>query len=576
MALVAVLDLSLNKTKNKNMKKNIFRIAAYAVLGVCMTACSSGDDATSSEVTPQKTTGKQVTLVSTLYAGPTTRSTIAEDGVTRWTSGDKIAVIYQKEGGATTIATGTISTSGVDVSTFTATLDDPVDGCDVQLVYPATCVTSSSPYYNTSILNNQVGTLADIGSNRNIQTSDPTAGSTKLKVNGATAVLNNGTPIQLYNRVCIAKFTLKDGNDKSFLATDMTITDGTNTYVATPTAATDVFYVAMVPITATGVTITITGPTTYSSVTELTSSTSVTSSDYGKLLVRDLNDGNQAYLADASTSTNTYTKHTSSSTLVAGEFYKNDLTFGKTYQPVAVVAYVGNVANYCDKFIALALEDAIDTEITLSEAFGTYSYLVEGFPVAHGMKISGTDYARLEPWTEVATTRGLYDAVQANTYDGSYHATTDVASASRTDGVVKGWRIPSVTDFRLIFEQLKDNGATGSAVMSGITATNPAGIMDHNGVYGYDSDSGSGVTMVYPYGNQPGYYKAASSLRTYINKLCLNNDKLKSQFYWLSSQVKNTSGDLQDSKAWRFNFAYDHFMWNESSDKSLIRYVFAY
>ena len=558
------------------MKKNIFRIAAYAVLGVCMTACSSGDDATSSEVTPQKTNGKQVTLVSTLYAGPTTRSTIAEDGATRWTAGDKIAVIYEKDGEGITTAIGTISTNGVTESTFTATLDNPVDGCNVQLVYPATCVTTSSPYYTTSILNNQVGTLADIGSNRNIQTSDPAAGATTLKVNGATAVLNNGTAVQLYNRVCIAKFTLKDGNDKSFLATDMTITDGTNTYVATPTAATDVFYVAMVPITATGVNITITGPTTYSSVTELTSSTSVTSSDYGKLLVRDINDGNQAYLADASTSTNTYTKHTSSSTLVAGEFYKNDLTFGKTYQPVAVVAYVGNVANYCEKFIALALEDAIDTEITLSEAFGSYSYLVQGFPVAHGMKISGTDYARLEPWTEVATTRGLYDAVQANAYDGSYHATTDVASASRTDGVVKGWRIPSVTDFRLIFEQLKDNGATGSAVMSGITATNPAGIMDHNGVYGYDSDSGSGVTMVYPYGNLPGYYKAASSLRTYINKLCLNNDKLKSQFYWLSSQVKNTSGNLQASKAWRFNFAYDHFMWNESSDKSLIRYVFAY
>lgn len=118
------------------MKKNLFRIAALALMGVCMTACSSGDDeATNEKVNPQPS-NKTVTLTGTL--GETvTRSIIKYDGTTTWANGDKLGIRYKKTNGsyAWAEATVTATDNAQSTATFTATLSIPEAGT-VDIVYP--------------------------------------------------------------------------------------------------------------------------------------------------------------------------------------------------------------------------------------------------------------------------------------------------------------------------------------------------------------------------------------------------------------------------------------------------------
>lgn len=546
------------------MKKNLFRIAALVLVGACMIACSSGDDeATNEKVNPQENKDNIVTLTGKIALPATTRSTVTEAGVSTWTAGDKIAVIYQNKFGSWSKAVGTISTGGNETSEFTVTLTNPVN-CNAKLVYPADNATTSAPYYTTSTLSTQNGTLAEIGTKHNIQSTD---GDYALVISGENATLNGGTAVPLANRVCITKFTLEYSDNSFFNASKLVVTGGGQTYTINPPAISNEFYVALPAING-DLTVKATGPTKFGTTTELDPN-SVTTADYGKFIVVDPT-SRQAYLAERTTS-NEWTKTFSGASLAVGNFYKNTITFnGKI--PVAVIAHVGAIKSgvsdyettnaYCEKFLALALEDVYSEVKTISQAQALISNT--GWCSKHAIKI-GSD----EPYNSLVGSNGKYDEVQecaqiGGTGDNKYKIDTgtDVTSASRTTAVDKGWRIPTVTDLRYIFDDLKDKGATGSKVMpSAVNATTPIGIMDHNGQYYSDYDTSS--------------YSNGASLRNPINYLCGNN-YLESQYYWLSSQVKNTSSVLQDTKAWRFSFNFNYFIWNEQADKSLARLVFAY
>lgn len=537
------------------MKKNIFRIAALVLVGACMTACSSGDDeATNERVNPQGNKDNIVTLTGKIAVPETTRSTVAEDGTSTWTAGDKIAVIYQNKSGSWAKAVGTISTSGVPTSEFTVTLTNPVD-CNAKLVYPANNATTSGSYYTTSTLSTQKGTLADIGTNHNIQSSE---GDYALVISGETATLNGGTAVPLVNRVCISKFTLKYSDNSAFNASQLKVTGGGNTYTVKPDAMTNEFYIALPPMSG-GITVTATGPKNFSTQVTLTEATSVTTDDYGRFIVVDPST-RQASLADRSSS-NDWTKTFTGADLKAGEFYNQTLTFtGKI--PIAVIAYVGAVENYCTKFIALALED-VPTGGTVSIVENTAAQTATTNWAENHPVLIGTMYNTL------VTGASTYDNVQSNTEElPSHHVTGTVSSASRTTAVEKGWRVPCVTDLRYIFQELKTNGPSGTKVMSGITAADPAGIADHTGVYGY----GAPVTWQ----SSAGYYTGSPTLVTYINKLIGQDYNMDSQYYWLSSGVINSSGVLQDKKGWRYSFNKDYFIWTATSDEALIRLVLAY
>lgn len=155
----------------------------------------------------------------------------------------------------------------------------------------------------------------------------------------------------------------------------------------------------------------------------------------------------------------------------------------------AVIAYVGNVPHYFSHFIAIALVDVVPstTYYYWADALGK----VGDFAAAHQITIGSTTY-------KTSTTGSTYyDQVQGN---------KSVSSATATDAQT-GWRLPSITDWRYIFE-----GFGGPKVS------------DQAGVNG-------GSEM--HYGNGEALYNA-------INTAC-GNTALSRSNYWTSSEYEGNS-----------------------------------
>lgn len=185
---------------------------------------------------------------------------------------------------------------------------------------------------------------------------------------------------------------------------------------------------------------------------------------------------------------------------------------------VAVIAYVGNVSNYFDKFLAIALTDVDGNRYTWADAFTK----VGEYAAAHPITISGT------PYNTNAIGNNCYDQVDDD---------VNTSSAKRTTGVVKGWRLPSVTDWRYVFE-----GFGGPAV-----------------------NSQAGVTWRVSYGD-------GTALCNAINNACGNTDpKLQFNPHWSSSE---TSGNSDG--AWVYGFSRSFFMQNYKTANFYVRAVFAY
>ena len=181
----------------------------------------------------------------------------------------------------------------------------------------------------------------------------------------------------------------------------------------------------------------------------------------------------------------------------------------------AVIAYVGSVAHYFDKFIAIALEDVYNSGTSWADA---KAYL-ETFAANHPITVGGMIYN---------TNAG------GDTYYDLVTTGTENPSNTRTGDVIKGWRVPSVTDWRYIFQGL----------CSGPSATSPVGIAS--------------------YGN----YGNGSTLRNAINTAC-GNTNLQNAWYHANSNG-TTYGGL-----WNYDF-------NEGKFKDYVangfrtRAVFAY
>ncbi len=211
----------------------------------------------------------------------------------------------------------------------------------------------------------------------------------------------------------------------------------------------------------------------------------------------------------------------------------------------AVIAYVGSVPNYFDQFLAIAMDDV---DVTSHNWADTHT-AVGTFAGTHSITISGTTYNT----NAIGST--CYDQVLNN---------PDISSAIRDAGVVKGWRLPSVTDWRYIFDGLgrqkagltltnkKDDGSI--VYNSNVTPTDPLGVV--SGRYYYKDGDADG----------------ASSLRAAINAACGNED-LQSGDYWSSSEYD----DLDQNKAWYYRFYYGKFSWtNRTTYDCYARAVFAY
>ena len=183
----------------------------------------------------------------------------------------------------------------------------------------------------------------------------------------------------------------------------------------------------------------------------------------------------------------------------------------------AVIAYVGSVPNYFDNFLAIAMDNAYGDKISWGNALTK----VGEYAAAHPITIGGTTYDN--------------NAIGYNCYDEVRNDQT-ISSMTRTSGVVKGWRMPSVTDWRYIFE-----GFGGPAV-----ASQPAGVENY---------------MVYGNG---------SNIRNAIDAAC-GNTSLGIYIYWSSS------GKPYDSSiAWTYSFGGSEIYSYGKDSQIRVRSVFAY
>ena len=182
----------------------------------------------------------------------------------------------------------------------------------------------------------------------------------------------------------------------------------------------------------------------------------------------------------------------------------------------AVIAYVGAVTNYCDKFIAIALDD-IDTSFP---DWSTALTKVNTYAGNHPITIGGTKY-------NTNTTGSTY-------YD---RVTNDKTTSSATaTSQQTGWRLPSVTDWRYIFQGL----------CSGPSATSPVGVAD-GGAYG-----------------------TGSTLQSAINTAC-GNTAIGAFGYWSSSAHNSIDGCV-----WIYKFDVGKFVYGDGTGGSRVRAVFAY
>jgi hypothetical protein len=207
----------------------------------------------------------------------------------------------------------------------------------------------------------------------------------------------------------------------------------------------------------------------------------------------------------------------------------------------AVIAYVGSVPNYFDKFLAIAMEDTGN-----GVPWAGAPTAVGTFAGSHAITIGGT------PYNINAIGDTYYDEVTPN---------VNTSSATRTAGVVKGWRIPSVTDWRYIFDGLGRQKA-------GLTLT----AKSYNGNTTYSSNATPtdplGIESMYYY--KDGDVEGTSSLLEAINAAC-GNTALQANYYWTSSEYSGTS-----VLGWCYVFYYGTFESNAKTLSDHIRPVFAY
>ena len=194
--------------------------------------------------------------------------------------------------------------------------------------------------------------------------------------------------------------------------------------------------------------------------------------------------------------------------------------------PAAIIAYVGSVTNYCDKLIAIAIDDLSEDKLTWSEgqtAVGTYA---AAHPITDGITTYNSN----------STSNLFYDQVSES---NSTSATAKVLK--------KGWRLPTVTDWRYIFAGL-------------------CGLIDPAPTGGVVKNSG--------YGN-------GETLCNAINSACGNSalhsqnggDPVSAGSYWTGSYVDTTDD------AWYYNFYSTgafRIMNQENGNKFYCRAIFAY
>ena len=225
-------------------------IAALVAMGAIMMGCNKLDIVT--EQTQQEeepVISNTVTLTTTVSLDAATKALTAA-GEKTFAEGEQIALVYQNTSGSTVkvesaaLADGDITNEGKS-ATFTFELTDPDRSQNVTYIYPA-AMANSDGTVNYDALATQDGTLATLSSSLDLATY--------------SAAWNAGSlpAATLENQLAILAITLKNSTGSSDLTstiTGVTITDGTNTYAITRSAAAGPIYVAIQPTSSAAISV---------------------------------------------------------------------------------------------------------------------------------------------------------------------------------------------------------------------------------------------------------------------------------------------------------------------------------
>ena len=232
-------------------------IAALVAVGAIMMGCNKLEEQ------PLQNDNNTVTLTTTVSMDASTKALTAA-GVKTFAAEDQIAVIYKNTSNETVKAVSEVIGTGAGTAsaTFTVTLTNPDKTKAIRYIYPA-AMAKATVATNATIdddgtvdftnLNTQNGLLTTLGSNLDLSTFDAAS--------WGGDVLPNGT---LSNQLAILALTLKNSTGSSDITstiTGVTLSDGTNSYAVTRSAAAGPIYVAIQPTTSADITVTATDGT---------------------------------------------------------------------------------------------------------------------------------------------------------------------------------------------------------------------------------------------------------------------------------------------------------------------------
>ena len=239
----------------KKMMTNIKTLAALLIASATFVACSSDDNTIDQQ--PAQPAGQQVytmTVNASKGGDAATTRALTLSGKTLNATWATTENIYVKKDD--TWATGSLKpqTDGT-----TATLKGTLSGIEINA---SDVLTLQFPRSGALDYTGQVGTLADIAAKYDYATATVTVKSVSATGN----IIPTEATTTFQNQQAIVKFTLIDkaGGTTPLAATQLTVSDGTNTYTVTPVSATSEIYVAIPGFSSQTVTLTATtGSGTY-------------------------------------------------------------------------------------------------------------------------------------------------------------------------------------------------------------------------------------------------------------------------------------------------------------------------
>lgn len=226
-------------------------------MGIMMAGCSKGNDIIDTPQQPEKK-DHVVTLTTTISmdGGAQTRALNAE-GVKTFAVGETMAVIYTNTSGTTQKAVsdalidGNIASDGKSAK-FTFELTNPDKTQNVTYIYPAAMAGDTDVDYNK--LSTQDGTLSKLSSSLDLATKTAAWNGTDLP------------STTLENQLAILEIKLKNSDGPSEITSDitgMTISDGTNSYTVSRSAAAGPIYVAIRPTSSASIALNANDGTSY-------------------------------------------------------------------------------------------------------------------------------------------------------------------------------------------------------------------------------------------------------------------------------------------------------------------------